>query len=682
MAWKRKSYEKPGRAVALLRRRHPVLKKAVGDWAAVWFLRKRNKSHNRTLKERRKKRKHPDEWASLVMKRNVRRFKTLNDQLAGGDVEEIERNILRNARAREANGFEDDSGSAGNSDSSSDSTEPEDENYQRFYEEEEVNSEPNTRQDKRGGDRRIQRRPIDFDDIKHAEGVANRLHKRVGDARVLGAHDRQAGIKGWPPVDWDNDNELYARPVPPQPGTQRRKQHEEGERSAPPKRLEERRVQHEGHQEATRRKSGTQFSDEELYARPVPPPTGTQRRKKHQEGERSALPKKQEERRVQHEGHQEAKLRKSGTQFSDEELYARPVPPPTGTQRRKKHEEGERSAQPKRLEDRRVQHEGHQEATLRKRGTQFSDEELYARPVPPPTGTQRRKKYEEGERSAQPKRLEDRRVQHEGRQEATPRNSGTQFSDEELYARPVRAPTGTKRRKQHEEGERSGPAKRLEERQVQHEGRQEATPRNSVTQFSDEELYARPVRAPTGTKRRKQHEEGERSALPKGLEERRVKHEGHEEDTRWKSVSQKPMATVNPKTTDQMKTTARSLGTHGQLAGIKGWPPVNWDNDEELYARPVRPPTGAQRRKQPEEGEGTALPKGLEERRVKHEGHEEDTRWKSVSQKPMATVKPKITDQMKTTVQPEARRPNVIPSSQSLPTPLKQGKSASRHFNG
>jgi hypothetical protein len=195
------------------------------------------------------------------MKRNVRRFKTLNYQLAGGDVEEIERNILRNARAREANGFDDDSGSAdvaGNSDSSSDSTEPEDENYQRFYEEEEGDSEPNRRQDKRGGDRRIQRRPIDFDDKKHAEAVANRLQKRVGDARVLGTHDQPAGIKGWPPVDWDNDNELYARPVRPPTGTQRRKQHQEGEQSALPKSLEERRVQHEGHREATLRKSGTQ----------------------------------------------------------------------------------------------------------------------------------------------------------------------------------------------------------------------------------------------------------------------------------------------------------------------------------------------------------------------------------------------------------------------------------------
>jgi hypothetical protein len=533
----------------------------VGDWAAVWFLRKRNKSHNRTLKERRKKRKHPDEWASLVMKRNVRRFKTLNDQLGGGDVEEIERNILRNARAREANGFDDDSASgdlAGHSDMSTDSEEPEDENYERFYQEEEGNTEPDRRQEQRF------------------------------------------------------------------------------------------------------------------------------------------------------------------TQFSDEELYARPVRPPTGAQRRKQHEEGGRSAPPKRLEERQVQHEGRQEATPRNSETQFSDEELYARPVRAPTGTKRRKQHEEGERSAPPKRLEERQVQHEGRQEATPRNSETQFSDEELYARPVRAATGTKRRKQHEEGERSALPKRLEERQVQHEGRQEATRRKSGTQNPKATVkpkitdQMKTTTLSMGTHDRPAGIKGwppvNWDNLPKRLEERQVQHEGRQEATLRKSGTQNPKATVKPKITDQMKTTTLSMGTHDRPAGIKGWPPVNWDNlpkrleerqvqhegrqeatlrksgtqfsDEELYARPVRPPTGAQRRKQPEEGERTTLPKGLEERRVKHEGHEEDTRWKSVTQKPMATVKPKHSGQMKTTVQSEARRPNVIPSSQSLPTPLKQGKSASRHFNG
>jgi hypothetical protein len=290
-----------------------------------------------------------------------------------------------------------------------------------------------------------------------------------------------------------------------------------------------------------------------------------------------------------------------------------------------------------------------------------SDSESETRsPVRPPTGAQRRKQHEEGERSALPNRQEERRVKHEGHQEATPRKSGTPVSDEELYARPVRPPTGAQRHKQHEEGGRSAPPKSLEERQIQHEGRQEATPRNSETQFSDEELYARPVRAATGTKRRKQHEEGERSALPKRLEERQVQHEGRQEATRRKSGTQNPKATVKPKITDQMKTTTLSMGTHDRPAGIKGWPPVNWDNlpkrleerqvqhegrqeatlrksgtqfsDEELYGRPVRPPTGAQRRKQPEEGERTTLPKGLEKRRVKHEGHEEDTPRKSGTQ--------------------------------------------------
>jgi hypothetical protein len=64
--------------------------------------------------------------------------------------------------------------------------------------------------------------------------------------------------------------------------------------------------------------------DPEASKSPVRPPTGAQRRKQHADGERSALPKSLEERRVKHEGHEEDTPRKSGTQFSDEELYARP----------------------------------------------------------------------------------------------------------------------------------------------------------------------------------------------------------------------------------------------------------------------------------------------------------------------------------------------------------------------
>jgi hypothetical protein len=69
VAWKKKSFENRGRAVALLRRRHPVLKKAQGDWAATWLLRRRTKSHNRTMKERHKKNRHPKKWAAMMAAR-------------------------------------------------------------------------------------------------------------------------------------------------------------------------------------------------------------------------------------------------------------------------------------------------------------------------------------------------------------------------------------------------------------------------------------------------------------------------------------------------------------------------------------------------------------------------------------------------------------------------------------
>jgi hypothetical protein len=135
IAWKKKSFEKRGRAVALLRRRHPVLKKAEGDWAATWLLRRRCKSHNRTLRERRKKERHPNKWAATMAARKVKRFKTLHEELAGGDIAEIERAILAKSRAQgvwEESEMESQASSA-RDESSTASSAGEEENYEQFY---------------------------------------------------------------------------------------------------------------------------------------------------------------------------------------------------------------------------------------------------------------------------------------------------------------------------------------------------------------------------------------------------------------------------------------------------------------------------------------------------------------------------------------------------------------------
>jgi hypothetical protein len=75
-----------------------VLKKAEGDWAATWLVRHRAKTHNRTLRERRRKIKHPAHWAAMMASRKVRRLKKLHEELAGGDLAGVWR-AVRSERA-------------------------------------------------------------------------------------------------------------------------------------------------------------------------------------------------------------------------------------------------------------------------------------------------------------------------------------------------------------------------------------------------------------------------------------------------------------------------------------------------------------------------------------------------------------------------------------------------------
>jgi hypothetical protein len=133
--WKRKSFEKRGRAVALLRRRHPILKKAEGDWAATWLFRHRSKSHNRTWKERRKKEKDPKGWAGTVAARKIKRFKKLNEELEGGDLEAIEAANLARARHQDARDPINDSSQSSRAASpiGSDPEDEEEPSYERFY---------------------------------------------------------------------------------------------------------------------------------------------------------------------------------------------------------------------------------------------------------------------------------------------------------------------------------------------------------------------------------------------------------------------------------------------------------------------------------------------------------------------------------------------------------------------
>jgi hypothetical protein len=135
VSWKRKSFEKRGRAVALLRRRHPVLKKAEGDWAASWLFRHWTKSHNRTIRERKKKDKFPQKWASMVAARKVKRFKQLNEELEGGDMEAIEAAILARARGENTDKQTDDSSQASREPSAipPESDDEEESSYERFY---------------------------------------------------------------------------------------------------------------------------------------------------------------------------------------------------------------------------------------------------------------------------------------------------------------------------------------------------------------------------------------------------------------------------------------------------------------------------------------------------------------------------------------------------------------------
>jgi hypothetical protein len=154
VAWKRKSFEKRGRAVALLRRRHPVLKKAEGDWAAVWLFRHRTKSHNRTLKERRKKIKHPRDWAEMVAARKVKRFHRLHDELeqAGGSIEQIEEAILAKAQHQGEPDYDSESGgSRAGSRSPAESEAGEEPSYEQFYDVEEAgpkDQEPHSHSDR------------------------------------------------------------------------------------------------------------------------------------------------------------------------------------------------------------------------------------------------------------------------------------------------------------------------------------------------------------------------------------------------------------------------------------------------------------------------------------------------------------------------------------------------------
>jgi phosphopantetheinyl transferase (holo-ACP synthase) len=74
-----------------------VLKKAEGDWAASWFFRRRTKTHNRTLAQRRKKQKHPQRWAAKEAERKVKRFKKLHEELVEGDIETLEEALLQKA---------------------------------------------------------------------------------------------------------------------------------------------------------------------------------------------------------------------------------------------------------------------------------------------------------------------------------------------------------------------------------------------------------------------------------------------------------------------------------------------------------------------------------------------------------------------------------------------------------
>jgi hypothetical protein len=96
-SWKQKSYEKRARAIALLKRRHPVLKKAEGDWAAQWLLKRRAKTHNRTLKERSLKRKDPHSWAAKEAGRKIKTFHRLNEDFRSGDIETVEEALYRKA---------------------------------------------------------------------------------------------------------------------------------------------------------------------------------------------------------------------------------------------------------------------------------------------------------------------------------------------------------------------------------------------------------------------------------------------------------------------------------------------------------------------------------------------------------------------------------------------------------
>jgi hypothetical protein len=60
------------------------------------------------MKERHKKNRHPKKWAAMMAARKVKRFKTLNQELEGGNLDEIERAILEKATAKEGDHMESD----------------------------------------------------------------------------------------------------------------------------------------------------------------------------------------------------------------------------------------------------------------------------------------------------------------------------------------------------------------------------------------------------------------------------------------------------------------------------------------------------------------------------------------------------------------------------------------------
>jgi hypothetical protein len=158
-----------------------VLKLAEGDWASTWFFRRRTKSHNRTLKDRKKKRKDPRAWAEREAKRKLTRFNKLSEELERGDLDTVERALYQKAvRDNQGDRFEEDNDfDRGNVESTpSSDEEPEEDDYRRFY---------------------------------HVE---DRLYDR---SATTNAHPRDLPAHAQRQRAYESDDELYA-PAPPTPG--------------------------------------------------------------------------------------------------------------------------------------------------------------------------------------------------------------------------------------------------------------------------------------------------------------------------------------------------------------------------------------------------------------------------------------------------------------------------------